>query len=59
MLLFPRQLDTDRATDRARQQQCIGGDVVGTIATIATGRLEPDDVDLGLRTIDQQREIGA
>jgi hypothetical protein len=58
MLLLPRELHAHRPPDRARQQRRIGGDVVGTIAAVTPGRLEPNDVDLRGRHLHQQRKVG-
>ena len=59
MLLLAGELHPDGTADRARQQQRIGGHVVGTIAAVAAGGFQPDQIDLFLWTLQKQREVGA
>ena len=59
MFLLARQLHADGTADRARQQQRVGGDVVGAVAAVAAGGFQPDHLDLGFRLVDQQRQVGA
>ena len=59
VLLFARQLHANRTADRARQQNRVGRDVVGAVAAVAAGGLHPDHVDLGIRPLQQQCEVGA
>ncbi len=59
MLLFAGQLHAHRTADRARQKDRVGGDIVGAVAAVAAGRLHPDHLDFGFRSLQQQREIGA
>ena len=59
MFLLARELHAHGTADRARQQQRVGGDVVGAVAAVAAGGLQPDHLDLGFRLLDQQREVGA
>ena len=59
VFLLARQLHAHRTADRARQQQRVGGDIVGAVASVAAGRFHPDDIDLGFRPLDQECEIRA
>ena len=59
VLLFARQLHPHRAADRARQQHRIRRHIVGAVAAVAAGGLQPDHVDFAVRLLQQQRQVGA
>lgn len=53
------ELRPHRTADRARHQQGVRGNVVGAVAAVATGCLEPDYLDRGVRPAEQQGEVRA
>ncbi len=57
VLLLARQLHANRASDRARQKHRVGRNVVGAVAAVAAGRFHPDNLDLGFRPLQQQRQV--
>ena len=59
VLLLAGQLHADGTADRARQQNRVGRNVIGAVAAIAAGGLQPDHLDFGFRPLQQQREVGA
>jgi hypothetical protein len=59
LFLFTRQLHAHRCGDGARQQQGIGGHVVGAVAAVAAAGFQPDHVDGRRGQADQARQIGA
>ncbi|MEH2614720.1 hypothetical protein V1293_007009 [Bradyrhizobium sp. AZCC 1693] len=59
VLLLARQLHANGPADGARQQDGVGGDVVGAVAAVAAGGLHPDHLDLGFAATDQPCQLGA
>ncbi len=59
MFLLTRQLNAYWSADGARQQHCVGRNVIGAVAAVATGSLHPDHLDLGFAAMDQPRQFGA